>query len=131
MVDVADGPAQVVAAILLLLGAALMVLSSIGLLRMPDLYTRMSASSKAAGLGSSLVLAAVGVHFGTLAVGARSVAAIVFIFLTVPVAAHMVARAGYMACVPIWDRTIQDDLEGRYDRPAGVLQSADNREDDA
>ncbi len=131
MTELVDGPAQAAAAILLLVGALLMFLSSIGVVRMPDLYTRMSASSKAAGLGSSLVLAAVGVHFGTLAVGARAIAAIVFIFLTVPVAAHMVARAGYMAEVPIWDRTIQDDLAGRYDRPAGVLKNADDTEDDA
>lgn len=121
MADLTAGPAQGVAAVLLVLGAVLMFLSSIGVVRMPDLYTRMSASSKAAGLGSSLVLAAVAFHFGTLAVAARAIAAIVFIFLTVPVAAHMVARAGYMARVPIWDRTIQDDLAGRYDRDAGVL----------
>ncbi len=111
------------AAILLAIGAALMVLSSIGLVRMPDLYTRMSASSKAAGLGSSLVLAAVGVHFGTLDVAARAIAAILFIFLTVPVAAHMVARSGYLARVPIWDRTIQDDLRGRYHRDDGGLDA--------
>ena len=120
-----EGPAQAVAAVLLTLGALLMFLSSVGILRMPDLYTRMSASSKAAGLGSSLVLAAVAVHFADLSVAARAVAAIVFIFLTVPVAAHLVARAGYLARVPIWDRTIQDDLKGRYDRDAGQLQPAE------
>ncbi len=114
-----------IAAVLLAVGAVLMVLSSIGLVRMPDLYTRMSASSKAAGLGSSLVLAAVGVHFGSLDVAARAIAAILFIFLTVPVAAHMVARAGYLARVPIWDRTIQDDLRGRYHRDDGVLDADD------
>jgi multicomponent Na+:H+ antiporter subunit G len=119
------GPA--VAAVLLALGAILMVLSSIGIVRMPDLYTRMSASSKAAGLGSSLVLAAVGVHFATLDVAARSIAAILFIFLTVPVAAHMVARAGYLARVPIWDRTIQDDLQGRYDRDDGGLDGTEEK----
>lgn len=127
MTETAVGPAQAVAAILLALGALLMFLSSVGLLRMPDLYTRMSASSKAAGLGSSLVLAAVAFHFSTLAVTTRAVAAIVFIFLTVPVAAHMVARAGYMARVPIWDRTIQDDLAGRYDRDAGVLHPDEDK----
>lgn len=122
MAELVDGPTQAVAAVLLAIGAVLMFLSSVGLVRMPDLYTRMSASSKAAGLGSSLVLAAVAFHFGTLAIATRAVAAIVFIFLTVPVAAHMVARAGYMARVPIWNRTIQDDLAGRYDRDAGVLR---------
>ena len=87
----------------------------------------MSASSKAAGLGSSLVLAAVAVHFGALDVAARAVAAIVFIFLTVPVAAHMVARSAYLARVPIWERTIQDDLAGQYDRGADDLRGHDDR----
>lgn len=119
------GPA--IAAVLLAIGALLMLLSAIGVVRMPDLYTRMSASSKAAGLGSSLVLAAVAVHFGALDVAARAVAAIVFIFLTVPVAAHMVARSAYLARVPIWERTIQDDLAGQYDRGADDLRGHDDR----
>ena len=125
MTEALDGPAQLVAAILLAIGALLMFLSAIGVVRMPDIYTRMSASSKAAGLGSSLVFAAVAVHFGTLALAARAIAAIVFIFLTVPVSAHMVARSAYLARVPIWDRTIHDDLKGRYDRQGGGLDPAD------
>ncbi len=125
MTEPASSLGAAIAAVCLMLGAILMLLSAIGLVRMPDLYTRMSATSKAAGLGSSLVLASVGIHFGTLAVAARSIAAIVFIFLTVPVAAHMVARSGYLARVPIWDRTIQDDLEGRYESDGDLLAAED------
>lgn len=121
-------PAEVAAAIAIATAALLMLLSAIGIVRMPDLYTRMSASSKAAGLGSSLALAAVGFHFGSLDVAARAIAAIVFIFLTVPVAAHLVARSAYLARVPIWDRTIQDDLAGQYDRDKGVLAAKDFEE---
>lgn len=124
MTEALAGPAQMIAAALLAIGALLMFLSAVGVVRMPDLYTRMSASSKAAGLGSSLVFAAVAVHFGSLDVAARAIAAIVFIFLTVPVAAHMVARSGYLARVPLWHRTIQDDLAGRYDREDGGLGHA-------
>lgn len=108
-------------AVLLAVGALLMLLSGLGILRMPDLYTRIAATSKASSLGAGLSLAAVAVSFGTLAVTTRALAAIVFIFLTVPVAAHMVARSAYLARVPLWERTIQDDLEGQYDRDADEL----------
>ena len=116
---------EAVGAVLVAAGALFMLLSSIGILRMPDLYIRMSATSKAAGLGAGLALAAVAVSFGSLAVTTRALAAIVFIFLTVPVAAHMVARSAYLARVPLWERTIQDDLEGQYDREADELHGRD------
>ena len=122
------GWGPMIAAILLVVSSLLMLLSAVGVVRMPDIYTRMSASSKAAGLGSGLALAAVAVHFGALDVTARAIAAIVFIFLTVPVAAHMVARSAYLARVPIWDRTIQDDLKGQYDRGADNLRGHRDRE---
>lgn len=119
-----------VAAALLAAGATFMVISGIGILRMPDLYTRMSATSKAASLGAGLALAAVGVHFGRLDVSLRAAAAVVFVFLTVPVAAHMIARAAYLARVPLWRRTRSDDLAGRYDHsgPGAVAPPASREE---
>lgn len=105
-----------IAALLLLASAAFMLLAAVGILRMPDLFTRMSATSKAAGLGSGLALLAVATHFSRLEVTTRAVAAVVFVFMTIPVAAHMVARAGYLSRVPISDRTDFDELAGQYDR---------------
>lgn len=100
----------------LMLGSAVfMLLAAVGILRMPDLFTRMSATSKAAGLGSGLALLAVAAHFGMLEVSTRAVAAILFVFMTIPVAAHMVARAGYLSGVQISDRTRFDELAGHYD----------------
>lgn len=102
-------------ALLLFAGAAFMLLSAIGILRMPDLYTRMSATSKAASLGSGLMLLGVAVHFQSVAVTTRALAAIVFIFLTVPVAAHVIGRAAYQFGVPLWSHTQRDELRGKYD----------------
>lgn len=102
-------------AILLFAGAGFMLLSAIGILRMPDLYTRMSATSKAASLGSGLMLAGVAFHFQSVAVTTRALAAIVFVFLTVPVAAHVIGRAAYQFGVPLWRHTQLDELRGKYD----------------
>lgn len=112
---------DVIAAAFLVAGAAFMLLSGIGLLRMPDLYTRMSATSKAASLGAGLALLAVAIHHARLDVSVRAVAAIVFVFLTVPVAAHMVGRAAYRSGIPLWHQSVADELTGKYD-PDGVLR---------
>lgn len=118
-------------AALLLAGALFMLLAAIGLLRLPDLFTRMSATSKAAGLGSSLSLLAVAVHFNELDVTTRAIAAIVFIFMTIPVAAHMIGRAGYLSQVAISSRTVKDELDGMYDRRSFTLQGRSSDGSDA
>jgi multicomponent Na+:H+ antiporter subunit G len=97
-------------AVLLVLGALFMLLAGVGLVRLPDLYLRMSATSKAATLGASLVLLGAAVHFGTVAVAGRAVVIVVFLFLTAPVAARAIGRAGYRRKSPLWSGTIVDEL---------------------
>jgi len=109
-----------IVALLLVLGALFMLLAAVGLVRLPDLYLRMSATSKAATLGASLVLLGAAVHFGTAAVAGRAVVIVVFLFLTAPVAAHAIGRAGYRLKSPLWQGTIADELadadRGRKER---------------
>ena len=84
---------EIAAGILVLTGAAFSLIASIGLIRMPDIFTRMHASTKAGVLGSSLILVAAGVVIGDGATWARIVVAIFFLLLTAPIAAHMIGRA--------------------------------------
>jgi multicomponent Na+:H+ antiporter subunit G len=102
--------AEFLAAFLILVGGAFMLLAGIGVLRMPDLFTRMQAATKGATLGAGCLLLAVAVHFRNPDVGARAILVIAFIFLTAPVAAHLIARAAYAVGVPLWDRTLLDQL---------------------
>ena len=99
---------------LFLVGAFLMFLAGLGLLRMPDLFLRMSATSKAGSLGAGLVLLGAVVFFQDWGITARALATIVFLFLTAPVAAHMIGRAAYFDGVPLWKGTVRDDLRGHY-----------------
>lgn len=99
---------------LFLTGAFLMFLAALGLLRMPDLFLRMSATSKAGSLGAGLVLLGAVFYFRDDAITARAVATIIFLFLTAPVAAHMIGRAAYFDGVPLWKGTVRDDLRGHY-----------------
>lgn len=95
---------------LLVVGAALMLLAAIGLLRMPDLYTRMHATSKAGTLGASLMLVAAMLAYGTVDIVMRAMAAIGFLIVTAPIAAHVIGRAGYRTGTVLWDGTLLDEL---------------------
>ncbi len=113
----------VVTGVLVLMGSALMLIASIGVLRMPDLFTRMQATTKAATLGAGLVLLGTAVHFSTFSVSTRAVAAIAFVLLTAPIAAHLLGRAAYFLGVPLWEGSVRDELRGRYDWETHVLAS--------
>lgn len=97
-------------------GAIFILLATIGLVRMPDIYLRISVTTKAATLGVGLVLAAAGIHFGDASVISRVVAIICFLLLTAPVAAHMIGRTAYFTGTKLWEKSTMDDLEGKYDR---------------
>lgn len=97
--------------VLLVFGAVWMLIAALGVLRLPDLFTRMQASSKAGTLGIGTLMLAVGIHFADLRAGAHAVLIIAFFFLTTPVAAHMIARAAYLAGVPLWEGTERDELK--------------------
>lgn len=101
-------------AFFLLTGAALMFLAALGLLRMPDLLTRMHATSKAGALGSGLMVFAVAAAYSEPGITARAVAVMVFIIMTAPVAAHAIARAGYVVGIDKWEGTIKDDFEDEF-----------------
>ena len=77
----------------LLLGGFFALIAAIGVLRLPDVLTRMHASTKAGILGSSLILIACAIFLGETEITARVVAIILFLMLTSPIGAHMIGRA--------------------------------------
>jgi multicomponent Na+:H+ antiporter subunit G len=101
---------SVLVALLLVSGALFMLLAGVGLVRLPDLYLRMSATSKAATLGASLVLLGAALHFGTAVAAGKALVIVAFLFLTAPAAAHAIGRAGYRRKSPLWRGTIADEL---------------------
>jgi multicomponent Na+:H+ antiporter subunit G len=97
-------------AFLLVFGASFLLVASIGLVRMPDLFTRMQATSKASSLGAGFMLLAVAVRFHASGIAPRAFATVIFIFLTAPIAAHLIGRAAYVIGVPLSPLTIADEL---------------------
>jgi multicomponent Na+:H+ antiporter subunit G len=82
-----------VAAALLLLGSLFCAVAALGILRFPDVYTRLHAASKAGPLGAGLILLAVGLSAGDWAVFLRCALALPLLLLTTPISAHLLARA--------------------------------------
>lgn len=80
---------------LLSAGCIIFLLAALGLVRLPDFYTRMQAASKATTLGIFWVMLAVALYFGTLGAALRAAAIVAFLFLTTPIGAHLLARAAY------------------------------------
>jgi multicomponent Na+:H+ antiporter subunit G len=105
---------DIIISVLLLLAAVLVLLASIGLLRLPDLPTRMHATTKSGVLAIILIMIAVGIFFGKFDVIARALAIIVFTVITAPVAAHAIGRAGYLSGVSLWSESVKDDLAEYY-----------------
>ena len=113
--------AEGISLILLLLGAVFMLLAAIGMVRMPDVLTRMHSSTKSATLGVGLIMLGVALIFSDFAIGVRALAIVFFMFATTPVSAHMIARAAYLSGVPLWEGTLSDEMRGRYDPETHTL----------
>lgn len=96
-------------AFLLVAGALFAALAGLGVVRLPDVYTRMHAATKAGTLGAGLVLIAAAVHFADAGLTLKVVATLFFLMLTAPVAAHMIGRAAYRSGVPLWERSVIDE----------------------
>jgi len=110
-------------AILVVAGGFFGLLAAVGMLRLPDMITRMHASTKAGTLGAGLIMAAVAVHFMEVGITLRAGAAILFLLLTAPVAAHVIGRAAYHCGIRLWERTWVDELAGS--RPASDSMGTD------
>lgn len=100
----------IIAGLLVLIGSFFALVASIGLWRLPDIYTRSHSASKAGTLGSGLVLIALAVHAGDAAITSRALAGVVFFLLTAPIAAHLLARAAYAVGYPLGRESVMDEL---------------------
>lgn len=108
---------------LILSGSIFMFLAALGVVRLPDLLTRMHATTKAATLGATLIMLALALHFAQVAVVARAFGVILFIMMTAPVAAHVIGRAGYFVGSKLWSGTVKDELRPNYDPLTHELKS--------
>jgi multicomponent Na+:H+ antiporter subunit G len=117
---------------LVLTGSAFAAIAALGVLRMPDLLTRMHAATKAGALGATLVLAAVAVSFADGSITVRALATIVFLLLTAPIASHVLGRAAYRSGrLTMAPQTCLDEFADDLASGAHTTPSAPRRGDSA
>ena len=96
-------------ALLLLLGGAFMLLAALGIVKMPDVYTRMQPATKGATLGAGFLFGAVALHFSDTATTTKALAGIAFLLCTAPIAAHMMGRSAIRIGIPLWEKSVADE----------------------
>ncbi|WP_313892001.1 Na+/H+ antiporter subunit G [Psychrobacillus sp.] len=101
------------AAILILFGSIMAVISALGIIRLPDVYTRSHAATKSSTLAVLLTLSGAFVYFWVSEgfISVRLLLGIVFVFLTAPVAGHLITRAAYRSKVKLTDNSSDDALK--------------------
>ena len=97
---------------LALAGSTLVLLAAIGVLRMPDLFMRMQAATKATTLGLACLLAATAFQLADFSSFIRAISIGAFVMLTSPVSTHVIARAAYRTNVQLWKGTVVDEWRG-------------------
>lgn len=111
------------------LGTIFILLAGIGIIRMPDLFLRISVTTKAATLGVGLLLLGTALYFGKVSITTRATAIILFLFLTAPIGAHLIGRASYFVGIPLWKKSVIDELKGKYDKKTHDLEGKTNQKE--
>jgi multicomponent Na+:H+ antiporter subunit G len=99
---------MIVAAFISLIGSIFLFLGALGVVRMPDVYNRMQAGTKATTLGSMLTLLGIGLAHPDWV--PKLILLILFVLFTNPVSTHALARAAHFAGVKLTDKTKKDTL---------------------
>lgn len=109
---------EVVALFFIIAGTLLSLLSSLGFIRLPDVYTRSHAGTKSVTLGLLCILLGAFLYFWIKdgIVSIRLLLGIVFIFLTAPVAGHLIARSAYRSGVELADISVRDELKELHEQ---------------
>ncbi|THE62753.1 monovalent cation/H(+) antiporter subunit G [Salinadaptatus halalkaliphilus] len=89
------------------LGVFFTFVAAVGMIRLPDIYSRTHAATKADTLGAGFSILAVALYFGTAGEILRAGLLVVFVYYTNPTAAHAIARAAYSRDIDVW--TTKDD----------------------
>ncbi len=102
---------QYITLVCIWIGIAFIGIAAIGIIRMPDVYTRMSAVTKAVALGVGFILIGVVFHFNDTTVMVKATTIVVFLIFSLSVSAHVIGLAAYEDRTPMTDQTFLDELK--------------------
>jgi len=99
--------------IFIVIGVVFLFLGSLGIYRMPDVYNRLQAGTKATTLGSFFTIVGVGTVHPAWFLKCLIIA--LFVLFTNPVSAHAIGKASYKIGVKMTDRSVVDQYKGEED----------------
>ncbi len=95
--------------IFFIIGILFVFIGMVGLLRLPDAYNRLHATTKIATLGAFGVMLAIAMKTGLSTMGLKAITVGIFLLLTAPVAAHMIARTAHRCGIQLWNGSLVDE----------------------
>ncbi len=107
---------EIIGYILIIIGILFDVFGCIGLVRFPDVYNRLQASTKCVTLGTIFLLIGVALACGSGAISAKAIVCAVFILITSPTAAHAIAKGAHISGVQMWEKSVVDKYGQEVDR---------------
>jgi multicomponent Na+:H+ antiporter subunit G len=93
---------------LFLIGIFFFTVGTVGILRLPDVFTRMHATTKSDTLGASSILIGFAIYSGDFFIIAKLILIIFFVVIATPSAAHAIAKASYLSGEPFFDEKFED-----------------------
>ena len=100
--------------VLAVVGLFFSLSGAVGILRMPDLYTRIQCSSKTITMGALPALIALVVGEGVISnYAGRALIVAALLLIVNPAASHALGRAAHKAGVPMWSGSVRDENAGR------------------
>jgi len=108
---------DVIGMVFIFVGIAFDFFGVLGLVRLPDIYNRLQAATKCVTFGSAGILFGVFLIQGFTSFGFKALLGIAFIFLTAPVAAHVISRAAHRSGIPLTKETVVDQYQDEPEDP--------------
>jgi multicomponent Na+:H+ antiporter subunit G len=99
---------EIIAALFMVVGIGFDIFGCIGLIRLPDVYNRLQATTKCVTLGTCSILFGVFILKGFSPTGIKAILVAIFLLLTSPVAAHALSRGAHKSGVKLWEKSVCD-----------------------
>ena len=102
---------EIIGAILFGIGIAFNFFGCLGLIRLPDIYNRLQASTKCVTFGTIFILIGVIVFSGFNSLGTKAILCLIFILITSPTAAHAISKGAHRSGVSLWKKSVIDSYK--------------------
>lgn len=109
---------SIISLILIYIGAIFILIAAIGIIRFPDVYTRMSASTKAVTFGTGFILLGVIIHYNSTYVMIEIIGIFIFLLFSLSTAAHVIGITAYKDQTKMTNLTFVDELRSKLAKNA-------------